>query len=330
MKLSIIIVNHNTADLLSNCLQSVFAHPPSFDFEIIVFDNNSSDHSGEILKQFPNIRAILNPINIGFAAASNRAAEIGRGEFLFFLNPDTETRPGAIDLAVNYLEQSEFGILGVRLRHPDGKIQVSSGNFPSLKTMLVQNIYMLLVKSGLSRALPILGRGTRVPVSQLFQDYGIWNPLENHETDWVSGAFLLLRREDFFRIGKFDEYFFLFGEDIDLCYRLRKGGMKTVYAGNLEILHHGSSSSANFPVLNFLRHYNSTYQFYRKHYSRLQANLYRFVIIFSFSLACILLRIKLFLVKSNERQKAQARLDTFSKLITQFLRLRGDNKDVGK
>ena len=148
-KLSIIIVNWNTAQFLKKCIQSIYDYSPRFQFEIIVFDNGSTEDCRTVLKNFPDVKAILHPDNLGFTAACNRAAKLSDGEFLLFLNPDTEISYDVLSPSVEFLQTQDFSILGVRLILPDGCVQISSGNFPSLNVSIFQNLYLFLGKIGL-------------------------------------------------------------------------------------------------------------------------------------------------------------------------------------
>jgi GT2 family glycosyltransferase len=323
-ELSIIIVNWNTADLLDICLQSIYRHKPLFDFEIILFDNNSGDHTKEILKGFPQVKTIFNPQNIGFAAANNRAAEISSGKYLLLLNPDTKICSDIFTPALNFIENSSYGVLGARLRLPDGSVQVSSGNFFSLRTMIFQNVYFVLKKLRFIKLIPFLSKLSGVSVSQLLKIDDLWDPYRNHEVDWTSGAFFLLHRRDFYNIGKFDESFFLFGEEFDLCYRLREQGIKAVFWGQDEIIHHSGASIKKFPTENIIRHSNGALLFYRKHYSSFHVALYKLIkiISFMFSISAISLTI---VFRNQKREKLIQQRRAYLKLISKFISDKIDN-----
>ncbi len=327
-KLSIIIVNWNTADLLKKCLDSVFAHQPPFDFEVIVFDNASADNTRQILSDFPKIQSIYHDKNIGFAAANNMAVQYCSGEFLLLLNPDTEIKSDILTRSVEYMEHSNFAILGVRLRLPDGKIQVSSGNFPSLRTMISQNIYSAMLRLHMKAPVRILSRLLGTEISQLFHRYGLWDPFTIQRTDWVSGAYFLLRREDFLETGKFDEQFFLFSEEIDFCFRAAKRGKQAVFWGKDEILHYSGGSLTQFPEQSFLRHLNSTLYFYRKHYSPATAATYKIFVISGYFAAAVLLTLQLMAKRGNEKLPISQKRSAYLKLIRQYLSSGAQNDNM--
>jgi GT2 family glycosyltransferase len=324
-ELSIIIVNWNTADLLKACLKSVYKHSPSISFEIIIFDNNSEDYSREMLKSFPQVKIIFNSRNIGFAAANNRAAEICRSEYLLLLNPDTEIRSNIFTPALNFIKKSSYGVLGARLRLPDGNVQVSSGNFLSLQTMIFQNVYFVLKKTGFIKTIPFLSKLSGVSVSQLIKIDYLWDPYRNHEVDWISGAFFLLSRRDFYSVGKFDESFFLFGEEIDLCYRLRQQGIKAVFWGQDEIFHHSGASIKEFPTENIVRHYNSALLFYKKHYSCFHVALYKSIKIISFIFSISVISLTIVFKNRESRKKLIQRRSAYFRLISNFISDKIDN-----
>ena len=277
--LSIVIVNWNTADLLDACLASIYRYTAGIYFEIIVFDNASADHSREVLGKYPEVSAIFHPENIGFAAGNNRAAECARGEFLLLLNPDTEIRENIFPEIIAYLKESPYRVLGPRLLLPDGSVQMTSGNFPGLWRMLVQNIYSFLKMLRLSALIPFLALLSRVPAGQFSGMGRWWDPEQVHPVDWVSGACMLLRRDDFMTVGRFDEDFTLYAEEFELCYRLAKAGKTAVYYGRVAALHHSAASTRQFRERSHILRTQAMLRFYEKFRPGAEVLVYRLVVI---------------------------------------------------
>jgi GT2 family glycosyltransferase len=219
-ELSIIIVSANGVDALCACLASIFRDPPPFPFEVLVVDNASSDGGPERLRrEFPTARLILNRDNIGFAAACNRGAAAASGRCLLFLNPDTIVHAGALGSALAFMAQHpRAGIMGCRTLNHDGSLQNTARSFPSLARVFVQ-------LSGLSRRF----RRLRLPARELGRP------------DYVQGSFLVIARSLFTSLGGFEERFFLFGEEVDLCLRARQAGWDVAYDPTTVITHFGGS-----------------------------------------------------------------------------------------
>lgn len=277
--LSIVIVNWNTADLLDACLASIYRHTAGIKFEIIVFDNASTDHSREVLGKHSRVSAIFHPENIGFAAGNNHAAARARGEFLLLLNPDTEIRDNLFPEIIACLKESPYRVLGPRLLLPDGSVQMTSGNFPGLWRMLLQNIYSLLKMLGLSALIPFLASLARVPAGQFIGMGHWWDPAQVHPVDWVSGACMLLRREDFLAAGCFDEDFTLYAEEFELCYRLAKAGKKALYYGRAAALHHSAASTRQFRERSHILRAQAMLRFYQKFRPGAEVLIYRLLVI---------------------------------------------------
>lgn len=228
---SIIIVNWNVRDLLRSCLKSVETsiRRPREAYEVIVVDNDSADDSVAMLREeFPQVRLIESKKNLGFGGGNNLAARESKAPFWILLNPDTVVRGNALDEMLDFIQSHpEVVAVGSRLLNPDGSLQRwTGGSFPTVWTTICHYLF-------LNRVLPRFLR----PAS-LYLDQDAKAPTE---VDWVSGACLLLRREG---VGStlFDERFFMYGEDMELCYRLKKAGGKIVYLPAAEITHyHGAS-----------------------------------------------------------------------------------------
>ena len=231
MLLSIVIVSWNCKEELLCCVDSLTQHPYSGEQEIIVVDNDSQDGTVPALCQrFSQVRVIQTGTNLGFSRAANHGLRHARGPFLLFLNPDTAVPEGALDAAVNIVElHPEVGVVGVGLLDSDGNIQPSCGQFLSLRSLLDGN---LCSGHGRGPAPEADGRGV------------LWTLPKQAEVDWVMGAFMVGRREVFAMMGGFDEDYFLYVEDMDLCYRLRHRGYAVLFCPEVTITHLGNRSGA--------------------------------------------------------------------------------------
>lgn len=255
MDLSIIIVNYNTKGLLRETLESIYKNPTYREFEIIVVDNGSSDGSQEMVKkEFPDVILIENKQNLGFAKANNIGIKIAKGKYILLLNSDTEVLRGTLDSCIDFLEKDEakeIGILGCKVMLPDGKLDLACRRgFPTPKNSFFK----------------IFGLAKLFPKSRFFAGYNLTYLDENqsYEVDSVVGAFMLIRREVIDKIGLLDEDYFMFGEDIDFCFRAKQNGFKVYYYADAKIIHHKRGSGRNLKVLSAF--YDSMWIFYRKHY----------------------------------------------------------------
>lgn len=233
MDLSIIIINWNSRDYVAACLGSIFTYPPPIAFEVIVLDSGSFDGCGEMIaRHFPQVRFIQHPENLGFSRANNLAVTLAQGNTFFFLNPDTEVHCGAI-MALLATAQGDpsSGAVGARLLNTDCSLQTSCiQSFPTLLNQLVACDFLL-------RMFPRSRLWGRAPLYK--------SGLEPRAADAVSGAALMMRRNVFLSIGRFDEAYFMYSEDIELCYRAREAGFVNRYIPQSVVTHHGGGSSRN-------------------------------------------------------------------------------------
>ncbi len=229
-KVSIIIVNYNVKYFLENCLLSVLKSVKHVRAEIIVADNHSTDGSSDYFKdRFPQVHFIYLPQNVGFAKANNKALQSATGEYILFLNPDTIIAEDTIDCCIQYMEQDrKAGAIGVQMI--DG-----SGHFlPESKRGLPDTKNSFGKITGLGNIIPNLFGGYYA--SHLKKD-------ETGPVDVLAGAFFFTRKIILNEIGSFDEQFFMFGEDVDLSYRIQKAGYKNMYLGSTSIIHFKGESS---------------------------------------------------------------------------------------
>ncbi len=233
MDLSVIIVNWNSAQFATKCIASIYAMTDNLDFEIVVVDNASSDDSIGVLRQaFPTIKLICNRENIGFARANNLGFEHSSGRNLLFLNPDTELVGPAINAMVECLESSPaIGVVGCKLLNSDWTVQTSC--IQPIPTVLnqVADIEWLKLRC------PQLKLWGMAP---LFANKGGSTPAE---VEAISGACLMVKREAFGKTEFFDADYFMYMEDLDLCYKVRRAGWKVCYVGHATVIHHGGQST---------------------------------------------------------------------------------------
>ena len=264
MDLSIVIVSWNTREILKQCLASIFRHPPAGTFEVWVVDNASTDGSVPMVKaNFPAVRLIENRENIGFAPANNRAIRAGDGEYVLLLNPDTEVFAGTFDALLNFLRaHPDTGAVGPKTLNPDGSLQTSSYPFPTLSRELWRLLH-------LDKIAP----------------YGSYRMTEwaarPREVDALLGACMLFPRRVLDEVGLFDESYFMYTEEIDLCYRVRQSGRKLFWVPEASIVHYGGQSTRQVAAEMFLQLYKSKLQFFRKHYGTTAGFLYKLILFFT-------------------------------------------------
>ena len=264
MELSVILVNYNVKYFLEQCLASVEKAVLGMDAEVFVVDNASADGSVEYLTaRFPTVQFIANTDNAGFAKACNQAYLQASGQFILFLNPDTIVPEDCFSKCLQFFHQTaDCGALGVRMTDGSGNfLKESKRGFP---TPLV-SFYKL---SGLSRLFPH---------SRIFARYhlGHLSEHENHEVDVLAGAFMMIRKDVLQKTGAFDESFFMYGEDIDLSYRIQKAEYKNYYFAETTILHFKGESTRK-GSLNYVKmFYTAMSLFVKKHYGQWRAGVFR-------------------------------------------------------
>jgi len=267
MKLSVIIVNYNVEFFLEQCLNSVFIALKHVDGEVFVVDNNSIDGSVEMVKtKFPQVKLIANKDNVGFSRANNQALRIATGEYHLLLNPDTIVEEDTFKKIVEFMdEHPDAGGLGVKMI--DGK-----GNFlPESKRGLPTPKDAFYKIFGLSRLFPKSKKFGRYHLSYLDMN-------EVHEIEVLSGAFMLMRKKVLDKIGLLDEDFFMYGEDIDLSYRIVLSGYKNYYFPKTRIIHYKGESTKKSSVNYVFVFYNAMIIFAKKHFSSKNARLFSFLI----------------------------------------------------
>ncbi|HEV7498477.1 MAG TPA: glycosyltransferase family 2 protein [Vicinamibacteria bacterium] len=254
-RVSAIVVSYNTRDDLRRSLEALRAHA-GVPLETIVVDNASTDGTAEAVRaRFPEVHLIANPANLGFSRANNLGLRVARGEFVLVLNSDCEVRPGAVAGLAAILEaRPDVAIVGPRTLGTDGAPQVSFG--PSLTPLAEWRQGRLVrgVKAGHADA--------RRRAAAL--------AAQEQEPDWVSASCFLARKSALDAVGGFDEAFFLYEEDVDLCLRVRQAGGRILYTPRAEVVHHLGRSMERAPERARLEYHRSHLRFYAKHNSAAQ------------------------------------------------------------
>jgi N-acetylglucosaminyl-diphospho-decaprenol L-rhamnosyltransferase len=248
VELSLVIVSWNTRELLAQCLASIEAGPPGVPCEVWVVDNASTDGSAALVRErFPQVRLVENGSNVGFAPANNQAIRQARGRYVVLLNSDTEVCEGALEALVAFMDLNPgAGGCGPRLLNADGSLQ------PSCHPMLTpwREFWRLLFLERLwSRATYRQEK---------------WDPAVPRRVDVIKGACFLLRRAALEQVGPLDEQYFMYTEEVDLCYRLARLGWTLWWVPQAAVVHHGEASSKQVREDMYLQLYRSKIQFYRK------------------------------------------------------------------
>ena len=263
MYLSIAIVNWNTRELLYNCLESIISYPPECPFNIIVVDNASSDGSSEMIRErFPQVCLIDNQENAGFARATNQAIKTTDSKYILLLNPDTVILPDALQNLVEFMETNPgAGAAGSRVLNPDGSLQTSCYVAPTLSHEFFRLFH-------LSRLVP-------------YSAYQMknWNTSFPRSVDIIQGDCLMVRKSALDQVGPLDESFFIYSEDVDLCYRLQRASWGLYWVPEAQVIHYGGQSTRQVAAEMFLQLYQSKLMFMRKHHGKAAGTTYKFLLL---------------------------------------------------
>jgi GT2 family glycosyltransferase len=247
LKISVVILNYNVRYFLEQCILSVQYSLKNLDGEIIVIDNNSEDDSCAMVKQrFPNITLIQNKDNVGFSKANNQAVKVATGEYICILNPDTAVAENTFSKCLDYAETIDnLGAIGVYLMDGTGNfLPESKRNIPTPKVSMLK----------------LLGFDKKYYAGHIGNN-------EKGSVAVLAGAFMFLKRQVYNEVGGFDEDYFMFGEDIDLSFKITKAGYVNQYLGSVITLHYKGESTVR-DILYFNRFYGAMRIFYRKHFSQ--------------------------------------------------------------
>ena len=256
MDLSVVIVSYNTRELLLQTLRSVYQASHSCSFEVFVVDNASSDGSAEeTAGLFPDVRVIRNAENRGFAHANNQAIEAATGRYVLLLNSDTVVLDDTFDMMIEFLDaHPQVGAAGCKVIKPDGTLDLACRrSFPTPMNSLYQALKLDKLR----------------PKSPRFASYNLTYLDENdiYPVDCLVGAFMMVRRAAIERVGMLDDRFFMYGEDIDWCYRIKQAGWEIWYYPKTTIIHYKGASSRKQKVRMILEFHRAMYLYYAKHHA---------------------------------------------------------------
>lgn len=254
---SIILVNYKTPELTLSAIESVYQSISEYHYEIILVDNHSCDGIVERVRSaYPQVRVIGNEENAGFAKANNQGIRIANGRYVLLLNSDTIVRTDTLDVMVSFMDgHPQVGASGCKVVLPDGSLdKACRRGFPTPSA----SFYYAF---GFSKLFP------NVPRFNQYQ-LGYLDPDESYPVDCLVGAFMLVRKEAIDQIGLLDEEFFMYGEDIDWCYRIKQAGWEIFYYPQTSITHYKGASSRRKPFKIVYEFHRAMWLFHRKHYQK--------------------------------------------------------------
>lgn len=295
--LSVIIVNWNTRELLAQCLHSVYNTAGDLSLEVFVVDNASTDGSAAMVRErFPQVRLIENAENVGFARANNQAIRLATGRYVLLLNSDTRALSGALSSLVDFMDaHPQAGAAGARLLNANGTLQ------PSCHRMLTpwREFWRLLY-------LEHMHRTVTYPM-------GSWDVRSPRAVEVIKGACLMVRHAALVQVGLLDESYFMYTEEVDLCYRLRRAGWLLYWVPLAQVIHYGEASSRQVAEAMFVQLYRSKVQFYRKTGGEARARLFRRLVYLAY-----LPRVALGYVASLPSVAWRARTRTYRRLLAEL------------
>lgn len=274
MDLSIVILNYQTFELTKNTIDSVLKYDYPFSYEILLVDNASGDDSLSKLKDYfkDRVKFIASAENKGFAAGNNQALAIAEGRYILLLNSDTVVWENTLENIYNYMEKhNDVGACGCRVLLENGELdKACKRSFPNVKNSFFRLFHI-----------PTNSRDANYNLDSLPDD-------EIYEIDCLTGAFMFIKSEVLDKVGFLDESFFMYGEDIDLCFRIKNAGWKIVYYGKSKITHFkGGSSKKQRPKLIY-EFYHAMYIYYKKYYANESSFIVNIVVYIGMVLLCIL------------------------------------------
>lgn len=247
---SIIIVTYNSEAFIPSCLKAIFDHQSNCSYEVIVVDNHSEDATKEICTRYDQVRLIRNDHNAGFAKANNIGIRKALGENILLLNPDVLVKDHCLDQLLQQLDHDpKRAIVAPKLYGADGLTQASARRFPNLAVQLFGKLTCL-----------------RFLVGKQYDHYMMssWDKTSGN-VDWVITAVMLMKKSTMVQVGRLDESFFLYCEDIDLCYRLYKKGLSVYYDSTVSLFHDYQRTSSSTLNKSTIIHLQSIFKFYFKH-----------------------------------------------------------------
>jgi GT2 family glycosyltransferase len=306
-EISIIIVNYNCCHLLTNCLKSVSENPPSRSFEIIIVDNASTDNSAQNVEQnFKNVKLIKNQTNKGFAAANNQALHQACGKFILFLNSDTIVLKNSIDILAEFLEKTpQAGLCAPKLLNTDGSLQPNLYHFTTFRSILAR--YTIFKYFGLFKKSRDFYRMRGFSYDSVIQ------------IDRPMGAAMMAVKDALEKINNFDENFFFYFEDADLCLKLKKAGFEIYFIPDAQIIHIGGASSKSLGSHKTdMMFYKSMLYYFRKH--RGNYSTFLFSLIFKpTAILYYLIEVIVNLIMFHRLEKSKSAALFLSRFLLEFL-----------
>ena len=318
LDLSISIVSYNTRDLLKQCLESIHNETRDITFETFVVDNASTDETVEIIRRdFPSVKLIANRENRGFAAANKKAIKESKGRYVVLLNPDTVILDSCLDRLVNFMDSHfEAGVVGPQILNPDGTRQFSYDQGISLK-------------SNFKARLLIIPRFVLGPLKRFKIHFttskGTQSVPDIKEVGRVRGCCFLARRDAIDQVGLMDERFFLYCEEVDWAYRMRKAGWKIYFYPFAYIIHNWGQSTIQVADWSFITHHKSDYKYFKKHYGNYAVFLARGMFLIDAVFGSLKLSKDLLLARISQKE-AKHRFKLYWKVV--WIRYE-DNQDAG-
>ena len=302
MDVSIIIVNYNTIAHLDQCLASIFKNVQKITFEVIVVDNDSKDNSQQMVKdKYPLVRLIENKDNLGFGAANNQGAEIAEGKYILLLNSDTIVNEDGFHEIIEFIDKTpDAGIVGGKVYLGDGSLQDSCREFENFISEICLHSITFL---------------------KFFDPFSYKNTMKyfDHNSirkvQWVSGAYMLLRREAIAKSGLFDPDMFMYAEDKDLCMRVNKAGYNVYFVPFSSIYHFCCVSSKKHRAKSIAHCFRSSIIFHKKHYGPIKTFFHKWIVLIIWYLLYISLKI-VALFSKNEKIIRKKQL--FTEMIYEY------------
>lgn len=253
MKATIAIVNYNTRDFLDKCLNSIYKYGSKYDFEVVVIDNNSSDGSKKMVRnKYSEVKLITNSKNLGYAAAVNQAIKVTDSDYIILLNSDAEVFDKSIDNIIDYLENNpEIGIVGPKIVDSFGNPHLSCRRFPSFKEAAMHVLIGIF--------------WSKNPYSKRYKMMDFDHDKEI-KIDWVSGSCMGIRRKALNEVGLFDERYYMYVEDLDLCKRMWNAEWEVRYFPGATIIHYIGGSTKGLGIGLFYQQQKSVFRYFLKNY----------------------------------------------------------------
>lgn len=324
MDLSIIIINYNSRAVLDDCLESIIQSNFKFNFEVVIVDNNSSESIKQLENKYSNYTFIYNPINSGFAAGNNIGIKRSTGRNILLLNPDTIVNEDSFDSMISYLDSHEdVGVVGCKIFNKNGELEHSTHSFPNLiKEFFHGNEF---IKNFVKYEGTVARFFRTIVKFKSFDSY--WNHDSVREVDHVTGACMMLKRNVVNQVGLLDESFFLYTEEVEWSYRIRKAGYKSIFLPQSSIIHlfgYSTKQRVQKQTINWLlvERYRGMLYFFQKHYGFLKTFIFKAIIFQSFVFRYLgNLAASLFIPTSNNNEAKEKR-----KHIKQIIKLVFTNK----